>query len=61
MGFEFGCPGAENRKGAGGVDGMEVRDLEEYLKVNRNSLTNQVLHSKYIPQPIRGKEIPKGN
>ncbi len=48
-------------KGAGGVDRMEVGDLKEYLKTNRTSLVNQIRHNQYIPQPIRGKEIPKGN
>ena len=48
-------------KGAGGIDGMKVKELEEYLQENRETLTNQIRNQKYIPQPIRGKEIPKGN
>ena len=48
-------------KGAGGIDGMSVKDLKEYLYKNREKITNQVRSQKYIPQPIRGKEIPKGN
>jgi len=48
-------------KGAGGVDNMYVDDLKEYLDKNRDSLTDQIRKSVYIPQPIRGKEIPKGN
>jgi len=48
-------------KGAGGVDKMYVEDLKEYLDKNRDFLTNQIRKSMYIPQPIRGKEIPKGN
>ena len=46
-------------KGAGGVDKMYVEDLKEYLDNNRYFLTNQIRKSEYIPQPIRGKEIPK--
>ena len=48
-------------KGAGGIDRMEVKDLKEYLDNNRYALTNQIRNCEYIPQPIRGKEIPKGN
>jgi group II intron reverse transcriptase/maturase len=48
-------------KGAGGIDGMSVNDLEEYLSNNRETLINQIHTQSYIPQPIRGKDIPKGN
>jgi group II intron reverse transcriptase/maturase len=48
-------------KGAGGIDGMSVKDLEEYLSKNRETLINQIRSQTYIPQPIRGKDIPKGN
>ena len=48
-------------KGAGGVDGMQVDDLKDYLDENRESLINQIHKCQYIPQAIRGKEIPKGN
>lgn len=48
-------------KGAGGIDGMSVKDLEEYLSKNRETLINQIRNQTYIPRPIRGKDIPKGN
>lgn len=48
-------------KGAGGIDGMRVEDLESYLFDNREMLINQIRNQTYIPQPIRGKEIPKGD
>ena len=48
-------------KGAGGIDGMSVNDLEEYLSNNRETLINQIRTQSFIPQPIRGKDIPKGN
>ena len=47
--------------GAGGVDKMRTQDLKDYLGINRGHLINQVRKSEYIPQPIRGKSIPKGN
>jgi len=48
-------------KGAGGVDRMQVNDLKEYLDKNRDILISQIQKCEYIPQPIRGKAIPKGN
>jgi len=50
-----------HNKGAGGIDRMSVKDLEGYLQDNRETLTHQIREQKYIPQPIRGKEIPKGD
>ena len=47
-------------KGASGVDKMRFTDLEEYLKENRIRLMEDIRQCKYLPQPIRGKEIPKG-
>jgi group II intron reverse transcriptase/maturase len=47
-------------KGAWGVDKMRFTDLEEYLKENRIGLMEDIRQCKYLPQPIRGKEIPKG-
>ena len=47
-------------KGAAGVDRMQVSDLTEYLKENRLNLMDTIRKCEYIPQPIRGKEIPKG-
>jgi len=48
-------------KGAGGVDRMQVKDLKEYLDINRDSLTSQIRACEYLPNPIRSKAIPKGN
>ena len=48
-------------RGAGGIDGMDVKGLRSYLTKNRAILTDQIRNQAYIPQPIRGKEIPKGD
>lgn len=48
-------------KGAAGVDKMSVKELKPYLDENRQELTTMIRNCEYIPQPIRGKEIPKGN
>ena len=48
-------------KGAGGVDGVTVGELEEYLKENWNSIKQQIRERKYKPQPVLRVEIPKSN
>lgn len=48
-------------KGAGGIDGMGVESLQEYLHKNRDKLVNSIRTGHYLPQAIRGKEIPKYN
>jgi group II intron reverse transcriptase/maturase len=55
------CRQVIRNKGAGGVDAMSVKELKPYLDKNRNELTELIRQGKYYPQPIRGKEIPKGN
>jgi RNA-directed DNA polymerase len=55
------CYEVIRNKGASGVDKMSVKELKAYLDENRKKLTEQIRNGDYIPQPIRGKEIPKGN
>jgi RNA-directed DNA polymerase len=55
------CREVVKNKGAGGVDKMPVQKLKQYLDNNRGDLCNSVRSGNYLPQPIRGKHIPKGN
>lgn len=48
-------------KGAGGVDGVTVNELEEYMKEHWNSIKAQIRERKYRPQPVLRVEIPKPN
>ena len=48
-------------KGAGGVDGVTVDELAEYLKENRRTILDQIRKREYRPQPVRRVEIPKPN
>jgi group II intron reverse transcriptase/maturase len=48
-------------KGAAGVDQMQVTELEAFLAQNRKFLLTAILSRKYVPQAIRGVEIPKSN
>jgi RNA-directed DNA polymerase len=54
------CREVVRNKGAGGVDGMNVNELEEYLHEHRATLTEQIRSRNYHAQAIRGREIPKG-
>jgi RNA-directed DNA polymerase len=46
-------------KGAGGVDGMEAEELQEYLHTNWQTLKASILAGNYKPQPVRKVEVPK--
>lgn len=46
-------------KGAGGVDGMTVRELNGWLQDNYDVLIGRLLTGKYRPRPVRRVEIPK--
>ena len=47
--------------GAPGVDGMTVQELVEWLSTNTEALIQEIRDGKYIPTPVRRKEIPKPN
>ena len=51
----------KRNKGAGGVDGMEVDELLQYLKDNGDEIRKSIVEGKYQPQPVRRVEIPKDN
>jgi len=48
-------------KGAAGVDGMKVEELYSYLQTHRERIKASIREGSYLPQAIRGVEIPKGN
>lgn len=48
-------------KGASGVDGMSVQELTSNIEVNRDRILTDILNHRYVPQAIRGVEIPKSN
>lgn len=51
----------KRNKGAGGVDGMEVDELLQYLKDNGEEIRESIVEGTYRPQPVRRVEIPKDN
>lgn len=46
-------------KGAGGVDGISVDEVADYLKENWPSIKERIQKRKYKPQPTLRVEIPK--
>lgn len=48
-------------KGAGGIDGVTINELEEYMKEHWESIKEEIRERKYKPQPVLRVEIPKPN
>jgi RNA-directed DNA polymerase len=46
-------------KGSGGIDGMNVEDLYEWLEEHKEELIASLLDGSYEPQAVLGVEIPK--
>lgn len=46
-------------KGAGGIDGMQTDELQDYLNSQWQTLRKEILAGNYKPQPVRKVEIPK--
>ena len=51
----------QKNHGSAGVDHMPVTKLSELLSIDKEELTGKVRLGRYLPQPILGVEIPKGN
>jgi group II intron reverse transcriptase/maturase len=45
--------------GTGGVDGMSVEELGEYLAAHKEEILRAILDGKYRPNPVLRVEIPK--
>nr|WP_294495631.1 group II intron reverse transcriptase/maturase [uncultured Mediterraneibacter sp.] len=48
-------------KGAGGVDGVAVEELGNYIRENREKIITSLRNRTYIPKPVRRVYIPKDN
>lgn len=48
-------------KGVGGVDGMKVEELGEYIKENKDRIIQSIKNRTYMPKPVRRVYIPKDN
>lgn len=50
-----------SNKGAGGIDGVTVQELDEYMDKNWTGIKEAIRERRYKPQPVRRVEIPKPN
>ena len=50
----------QRNHGSAGVDHMPVTQLSELMSIDKEVLTEEVRQGKYLPQPIKGVDIPKG-
>ena len=50
----------QKNRGSAGVDYMPVTKLSDLMSIDKEELTAKVRSGKYLPQPILGVEIPKG-
>lgn len=48
-------------KGAGGIDGISVNEIGQYLKENWVDIRDKIRRRKHKPKPVRRVEIPKPN
>ena len=48
-------------KGAPGIDGMTVDELQGYFAVHGDEIRTQIRYKQYRPQPVRRVYIPKPN
>lgn len=48
-------------KGSAGVDGMQVSELKPHIRKEREAIVLSMIKGCYLPQPILGVHIPKGN
>ncbi len=51
----------QKNRGSAGVDHMPVICLTELMSIDKEQLTTKVRSGNYLPQPILGVNIPKGN
>ncbi len=47
--------------GIGGVDGMELSELKVWFSSHYQKLSEDILHSRYLPSLVLGVQIPKSS
>jgi group II intron reverse transcriptase/maturase len=52
---------AVRNKGAGGVDGMTVSELKDYIQTHKTAILQAVLSGDYRPEAVKRVEIPKND
>ena len=55
------CKKVISNKGASGVDGITVQELNEYIRKNKDTIVTSIRNRTYMPKPVRRVYIPKDN
>lgn len=55
------CDRVYANNGVGGIDGVTVEQLDDFIEKNWEGIREQIRHRAYKPQPVRRVEIPKPN
>ncbi|EKU93514.1 reverse transcriptase domain-containing protein, partial [Alloiococcus otitis] len=59
--LETAAKAVKRNKGAAGIDGMTVFEIEEHIQAYYQPLRKKLLDGTYKPQPVKRVEIPKPN
>ncbi len=59
--MHLACRQVVRNKGSAGVDGMGVNELKQHIDKDREAIVLSIIKATYLPQPILGVCIPKGN
>ena len=59
--MQMAIKAVRQNKGAAGVDGMTVEELETYYIIHGEEIKEEIREKKYKPQPVRRVYIPKAN
>ena len=59
--IEISVRNVKRNGGSGGIDGVQMKDLDAYLEENCPRIKEQILTRKYKPKPVKRVEIPKDN
>lgn len=59
--IEIAVRNVKRNGGSGGIDGVQMKDLDAYLEENWPQFKEQILTRQYKPKPVRRVEIEKEN
>lgn len=57
--LKYACKRVMANKGAPGIDGMTVDELERWVFKNSEELMKQLINDEYKPKPVKRVDIPK--
>jgi len=55
------CKAVVKNKGSAGIDGMNVKELQNFVDSNIGQVATAIYNNQYLPSAIKGVTIPKSN